>query len=468
VTVAPGELRRIGLLRDLSDSRLEELAARGRPLELAPGEYLFREGEQATFLSLLLDGHLETTHAVGGDEVLLLQHEPGGFLGAISLVTGETYRGSTRATEASRLFLLDPDAFRALLVSEPDVFKAVMDVFVPVITNFTAAERDREKLLALGSLAAGLAHELNNPAAAAQRAAAELKTADARAEGALARLASEGIGPEAMGRLCSFTAEALASSAKAASPDALDRADRQAALEAWLEEHGVADGYELAPTLVDAGLDEAWAQRMLTEVAPAEPAEALGWIASRVTAARIARELENATARISHLVQSVREYTYLDQAPRQEIDIHDGLESTLAVLEHKLSDRRTRLVRDYDTSLPRIDVHAAELNQVWTNLLDNAIAAAGDDGTVTVRTYLRGDFLTVEVEDDGPGVPAEIRDRIFDSFFTTKEPGEGTGLGLDIAKRIVVRHRGDLRLADAESGGARFQVLLPVPRLWRA
>jgi signal transduction histidine kinase len=460
--VEPGELRRISLLADLSDERLEELFRHGRELRLAPGEYLFHEGEDSTFLSLLLEGHLETTRVVAGGELPLLHHEPGGFLGGISLVTGVPYGGSTRATVDSRLFLLEPEAFRMLLVSEPAVFKAVMAVFIPVITNLTTMERDRDKLLTLGTLSAGLAHELNNPAAAAQRGASELREADARAQAALSGLAAKGLGAEAMGRLCAFTADALESAAHAEPLDALDRSDRGSDLDDWLATHHVGDGHDIAATLVDAGLDEAWVERLIDDVASPDSADVLAWIASRLTAARIARELEDATARIAQLVQAVREYTYLDQAPRQEIDVHDGLESTLVILGHKLSGNQIELVRDYDRSLPRIDAHPPELNQVWTNLIDNAIAAAGEGGRITIRTYRLGEYLAVEIEDDGPGIPDEVRDRIFDAFFTTKAPGEGTGLGLDIAKRIAARHHGDLRLKPIEQG-ACFQVLLPLP-----
>jgi len=456
----PGDLRRIAILADLSDERLEELLHHGRELRLAPGEYLFHSEEKATFLSLLLEGQLETTHAVAGDELPFLHHEAGGFLGAISLVTGDTYRGSTRAATDCWLFLLEPEAFRTLLVSEPDVFKAVMDVFIPVITDLTTMERDRDKLLTLGSLSAGLAHELNNPAAAAQRAAAELRVADARAQAALSGLAEKGLGAEAMGRLCVFTAGALESAERAQPLDALDRSDRGAALDEWLAAH-IDDGHDIAATLVDAGLDESWVERLIDDVAPPDPADVLAWVASRLTAARIARELEDATARIAQLVQAVREYTYLDQAPRQEVDVHEGLESTLAILGHKLTANRIDVVRDYDRSLPRIDAHPPELNQVWTNLIDNAVSAVGEAGRITIRTFRLGDYLAVEIEDDGPGIPDDVRERVFDAFFTTKPPGEGTGLGLDIAKRIAARHHGDLRLKPVDRG-ACFQVLLPL------
>ncbi len=454
----PGDLRKIAILADLSDERLEELARHGRELILGPGEYLFRENEEATFLSLLLEGELETTGSFGGDELPLLHHDAGGFLGAISLITGEVYRGSTRSVGESRLFLLAPEAFRALLVSEPSVFTAVMGVFVPVITNFTAVERDRDRLLSLGTLAAGLAHELNNPAAAAQRAASELRSAERHAQAALSQLAGSGLDADGMRRLCTFTAEALVASESAPRLDSLDRADREAQLAEWLAEHG-APAENGTAELVDAGLDEDWLERLLA-VAPGEPGSAVAWIASRLTAARIARELEDSTGRISQLVQSVRQYSYLDQTPRQEIDVHEGLESTLAILGHKIAEGGVEIVREYDRSLPRIDAHAAELNQVWTNLIDNAVAAA--NARVTIRTHGSIEFLIVEVEDDGAGVPPEIAERVFDAFFTTKEPGEGTGLGLDIARRIVVRHHGDLRLKPSAGGGACFQVLLPL------
>jgi signal transduction histidine kinase len=455
----PGELRRIAILADLADERLEELVRHGRERELAPGEYLFREGEEAAFLSLLLEGELETTRSVGGDELPLIHHEPGGFLGAISLVTGGAYGGSTRSVGVSRLFLLEPEAFRGLLVSEPAIFTAVMDVFVPVITNYTALERDRDRLLSLGTLAAGLAHELNNPAAAAQRSAAGLRVAERDAQSSLSRLATSGLDADGMARLCTLTAEALVAAETGTRLEGLDHADREAELATWLEDHGVTDRGSAA-ALVDAGLDETWAEGLLA-VAPGEADSVVGWVASRLVAARIARELEDATARISQLIQSVRQYSYLDQAQRQEVDVHDGLESTLAILAHKISERGVEIVREYDHSLPRIEANAPELNQVWTNLVDNAVAAAGENGRVTIRTSRSGDFLSVEVEDDGEGIAPEIEERVFDAFFTTKEPGEGTGLGLDIARRIVVRHRGDLRLKPMDRG-ASFQVLLPL------
>jgi len=459
--VHAGELRRIELLHDLSDERLEEIVADGHEVRLTAGDCLFRQGDAPAGLFLLLDGELETTRSVAGDELLLLNHNAGGYLGAVSLITGEPYGGSTRAIVDSWVFLIEPESFRRLLVEERTIFERVTRVIAPLISTLQSMDRDREKLLALGSLAAGLAHELNNPAAAAQRSASELREADATAQAALSHLADQGLGGESMGRLCAFTAEALNRSSAAEPLDPLDRSDREAALADVLVAHGVVDAFESTPALVDAGLDEEWLERLFAGVPSSEPSQVVAWIVSRVTAARIARELEDATARIAQLVQAVREYSYLDQAPQQEIDVHDGLESTIAILGHKLTLSHTELTREYDRLLPRIDARPPELNQVWTNLIDNAIQAAGDGGRVIVRTLRLGDYLVVEIEDDGSGIPDDVREQIFDAFFTTKPPGEGTGLGLDIANRIVARHHGDLRLKPVEQG-ACFQVLLPL------
>jgi signal transduction histidine kinase len=454
----PGELRRITVLADLSDEQLEELVRHGTERTYDIGEYVFRGSDEATFWWLLLEGELETTVDVGGDELPFLHHDPGGYLGAISLLTGERLRGSTRAATVARLFLVEPEAFRRLLVAEPEVFKAVMSVFVPVLTGVTAIERDRDRLLSLGTLAAGLAHELNNPAAAAQRSASELRAAERDAQAALSRLAASGLDADGMSQLCTLTVEALGTAGAAVRLHGLKRADRVAELATWLETRGVGHDGASAAALVDAGLDETWVDGLLA-VAPGEPDSVVGWVASRLTAARIARELEDSTERISQLVQSVRQYSYLDQAQRQEVDIHGGIESTLSILAHKVAQSAIEVVREYDRSLPRIEANAPELNQVWTNLIDNALAVA--NSRVTIRTSRSGDFLSVEVEDDGPGVPPEIAERVFDAFFTTKEPGQGTGLGLDIARRIVVRHHGDLRLKPVDRG-ACFQVLLPL------
>jgi signal transduction histidine kinase len=459
--ISVSDLRTIDLLRDLPDARLEELLDEGRELDLRSGQYLFRQGDAAEFFSLVLEGELESTRGVAGDEVPFQHHSTGGFLGAIALLTGTPYRASTRAVTDCHLLLVSPDAFRRLLVSERDVFETVIKVFAPVLESVQAVDSDREHLLALGTLAAGLAHELNNPAAAAQRAASMLNQADQRGLQALGRVAEAETRPEAIATLCALAAEAVERSAEGVPLDPLERSDREDELATRLREYDVAQPYDAAASLVQAGLDEAWlAERVLVAVEPAVAGEAVAWIASQIDAARLADELEHATTRISSLVQAVRQHSYLDQTPRQDVDLHQGLESTLAILSHKLEGGSIEIVREFDRSLPSVDAYGAELNQVWTNLIDNAIDAVGDAGRVTLRTSKTRDRAQVEICDTGPGIPEDIRERIFDPFFTTKPPGSGTGIGLDIVRRIVVRHQGEL---DLETGpeGTCFRVLLP-------
>ena len=328
-------------------------------------------------------------------------------------------------------------------------------------------ERERvarylEKMAALGKLSAGLAHELNNPAAAAQRAAAQMRQQLEEIEELAVRLGQRGLGETGWARL--QTARYGGQAARAIvelSP--LDRADREEAVAAWLGAHGVGDAWQIAPGLVAAGMDEGELNALANDLPPAAIADALAWVSQSRTTDELVETIASSARSISDLVGAVKEYSYMDRAPEQEVDIHDGIESTLRILGHKLKDG-TRLVRDFDRSLPRIVVLAGELNQVWTNLIDNAIDAAGPEGEVRIRTFRDGHRIVVEVGDDGPGIPPELQSRIFDPFFTTKEVGKGTGLGLDVARRIVVERSGGEIDVRSEPGDTRFRVRLKLNR----
>jgi signal transduction histidine kinase len=329
------------------------------------------------------------------------------------------------------------------------------------MNRITAIEQNRERLASLGTMAAGLAHELNNPAAAAKRSSAELGEALEVLTSAVANFVEAGVSREAAGQLVDLQREALTHAAAGSELDALDAADAEEELAERLEDYGVVDAYRLAEPLATAQVDGDWLDRVEAIAGPATGA-VIVWVAASLNARSLTVELADSTDRISDLVKAVKTYAYMDRGELVEVDVHEGLQTTLKVLGHKLKHTEIEVVRDYDRELPKVMVRGAELNQVWTNLLDNAICALGEKGTITVRTRRDGECLEVDVADDGPGIPPENLDRIFEPFFTTKPVGSGTGLGLDTSRRIVVdRHDGSIRVR-SQPGETVFTVRLPL------
>lgn len=454
------ELRTVDLFDDLEDEELAEWVAVARPHHVGAGEVIAEQGEEPRGLQLLLEGEAQALLLDGG------RSEPAGhqlaptWMGAIAVLSGRPLGVRMQATSACRLALVAAEDFRRLAFAQPSIHRRVMEQVAPVTGRVTAIEANRERLASLGTMAAGLAHELNNPAAAARRTAAQLTEALDAIGSALGSFVEAGIEREDAERLVELQRQAVAQAAQATSLDALDASDAEEELLERLEALDVQEPWRLAEPLAAAGVDQQWLDRV-AELAGQATGPALRWVAATLTAGRLVAELKESTERMSALVGAVKSYAYMDRGGLVEVDLHEGLETTLTVLGYKLKHTKITVVRDYDRSLPRLTVRGSELNQVWTNLLDNAIDALGEQGTITIATHADGGCAVVEIADDGPGVPQDLSGRIFDPFFTTKEVGQGTGLGLATARRIVVdRHDGSLTL-DSQPGRTAFRVRLP-------
>jgi signal transduction histidine kinase len=387
-------------------------------------------------------------------------HHPPTWMGAISVLTGGGLGVRMRAETDCELARIQPDDFRRLAFAHPSVHQRVMSQVAPVMSRISAIEQNRERLAALGQLSAGLAHELNNPAAAAQRAAAQMIEALEVVDGTISRFVESGVERSEAAELVALHDEAVARAAARGEVSALDAADAEDDLLDRLEDLGVAEPWRIAEPLAAAGVDQAWLDRV-AELAGAATGAALEWVAATLTARGLATELKESTAQMSDLVKAVKTYAYMDRGELVEVDLHEGIDTTLRILKHKLKGKSLEVVREYDHTLPKLTVRGSELNQVWTNLIHNAIQALSENGTITVTTRRDGSCALVDISDDGPGIPAADQGHIFEQFFTTKDPGHGTGLGLATARRIVVdRHNGSLTF-DSEPGHTTFHVSLP-------
>jgi signal transduction histidine kinase len=456
------ELRNTELLRTCSDEELNELLAASSEVRLAAGEPLFSDHDRADAVWVLLEGELILTKTLGGDEVVADRVGPGAFLGEISLLTGAAAGHGAHAHDGARLLRVPGDTFLGLIRRCPTVMETVLRTLAARVHKVARFLQERERMAGLGTLAAGLAHELNNPAAAASRALALLGEQLAQLGPLGRQLAMHPWTAEDADLLERLDAATCCIREGAKELDALDRSEREEAVARWLERFGVERPWEFAPLLVDRGLGPDDLNRLAKGRQVEIVTDALAWTERMVHVRQLLDEAAHSTTRIAELVRAVKAYSHVDTTTLREIDVHESIESSLTILGHKLKQSRAKLQREFDRSLPKIRAYGTELSQVWTNLVDNAAdALAKDGGTVVVRTAPAKDGICVQISDTGPGIPADVRARIFDPFFTTKEAGKGTGLGLEIVKRIVLRHRGEIRV-ESVPGRTTFSVRLPL------
>ena len=455
------DLRQVDLFDELDDAELGEWAAVAQWRVLGPGDLAVQDGVEPEGLLCLLDGTLQVFSR--DDERL----EPVGrqtaptWIGAVPILTETPLGVRMVALTAARLVVIPAAEFRRLALAHPRVHRRIMRQVAPLMRRITAIEQNRERLAALGTMAAGLAHELNNPASAASRSAAELADALDVIGETVREFVQAGIEREDAARIADLRDQALRQAGARGALSALDAADAEDEMRDWLETLGLPDAWRLSEPLALAGVDQQWLSQIHALAKSATPA-ALRSVAASVDARRLIGELRESTERMSSLIGAVKAYSYMDRGGLVQTDIHEGLETTLTVLHHKLKHTRIDVERDYDRTLPPLMVYGSELNQVWTNLIVNAIEALGERGTITLRTRKDGKCVVVDVADDGPGIPPEAQTHIFEPFFTTKAVGQGTGLGLDTARRIVGdRHGGSLTF-DTGERGTTFHVWLPL------
>lgn len=450
-------LRDLSLFQDTPEAELAWLIEHGAETSLATGEYYVYEGKPTDIFFIVLDGEMQVTRTIDGKSTVVGTIPQGLFANELPLLYGTPAFSTIRAIMPSRLLVLGLQDFRGLFGACPVFGGQVLRMAAERTQWFAGLLKQQEKMAALGKLAAGLAHELNNPATAARRATRTLSDLLPMFYEQTVSLCGQGLHEGHFNALLSLLSAATARPMPVLQP--LERSDREDELSTWLDEHGVVEAWDIAPSFVAAGitLDE------LTEVGAALPAAritaGLRWLHQALSTRGLLDEIEHSTAQISDLVSAVKAYTYLDRAPLQEVDVHAGLDATITVLSHKLKD--ITLIRAYESGLPRIMARGGELNQVWTNLIDNAIDATNGIGTIHLMTRSENNYVMVEVADDGSGIPEDILGKVFEPFFTTKGVGYGTGLGLDISYRIVRQHNGTLEV-QSHPGQTRFIVRLPI------
>ena len=451
------DLRKSALFQGLSDEELTRLMDMAEPVSLRAGECLIRQGDHGDSAYVLTKGEFEIQKQSGQSLIKIAVRNPGDVVGEMALLSRTTRNASVIAKTEAEALRIPQEAFEKLLADSSSAALTILHWVMARLNQNESLLHQHEKMAALGTLSAGLAHELNNPAAAAQRSASELDKAVKKWQALTHRIEAAAFKEGQSDWLNEFKEEMERRFESPQKLEALEKIERVDQLEAWLDANGIESAWELAPAMVNFG----WGIESLEALKSLPFFElAVQWLGTGCVMMGLLSEVQHTTRRISQIVHAMKSYTYLDQAPILEVDVHEGLENTLIIMQHKLK-QGISIKREYAPNLPRIQAYASELNQVWTNIIDNAIDAMNGKGSITLRTYEKDDKVVVEIIDNGPGIPTEIQGRIFEPFFTTKEPGHGTGLGLHISHDIIANHHHGQLLVVSKPGETKFRIILP-------
>ena len=452
------DLRKSPLFEGLSDDELQQLMDRAKPVSLRAGEVLMKQGDSGDTAYVVLGGEFEITKQSGQSLIKIDIRTPGDVLGEMALLSQSPRSATVTAVTDCETLCISKEVFDDLLSTSPSASMAVLHWVMARLSQNDALLHQQERMAALGTLSAGLAHELNNPAAAAQRSASELNKTLVKLQVLTHEIEATAFRENQTDWLDAFMQEASRRFSSPLKLKALEKIELVDQLQAWLEANGVGTAWEFAPAMVNFG----WNADELEKIKGSAFFDlSIQWLGMGCMTVGLLHEVQQAAGRISQIVQAMRSYTYLDQAPLLEVDVHEGLENTLVIMQHKLKKGVT-VKREYSSGLPRIEAYASELNQVWTNIIDNAVDAMNGRCEIILRTYEEDRHVIVEIIDNGPGIPEEIRSRIYEPFYTTKPPGKGTGLGLHISHDIIAnRHRGQL-LVESRPGETKFKVVLPI------
>jgi signal transduction histidine kinase len=455
--VDKSELVRVPEFADLPDDQLSWFISQSEELNLKAGDVYSRQGDPADSMFVVLEGHLQGRGELHG-ETFVFDLEAGDVTGVLPFSRMKTFTVGGRAVTDSRALRFSASLFPDLVQKMPELTKRLVGLMSDRIRETTRLEQQRDRLASLGKLSAGLAHELNNPASAAKRAASQLRHMLTKIRNASLELGKRDLSPAQKAEIEKL--EASFTQPDIVPPDALTLSDLEDQIDSLLRSHGQNDLWMLAAGLAQRNIKPEVVESLFANLEGDTARAALVRIAASVEVASLLLEIENSTSRISDLVGAIKEYTHMDQAPVQNVDVVKSLETTLTILNHKLK-QGVAVERNYQQVPLLVNSFGSELNQVWTNIIDNAIDAMHGKGQLRIQTYQEDGCVVVEIADNGPGIPSEVEPHIFEPFFTTKGVGEGTGLGLDTVQRIVRKHRGNVQV-NSKPGDTRFQVWLPL------